>query len=100
MGSRRCSAMKLTTLICLISLGAFLTLVGAKPRASAMASAAQPCFDASCKSDDDCCYDDYFGEQLVCVKIGKLCRPGSMQDRFKLCTRDFGSKCYPKNFNG
>merc|ERR1711962_252708 len=100
MGSHRSSAMKLTTLICLISLGALLTLVGVKPRASAMASTAQPCFDAGCKSDDDCYYDDSFGEQLVCVKIGKLCRPRlSIQDRFKLCTRDFGSKCYPKNYN-
>merc|ERR1712198_294177 len=100
MGSQHSGAMRSATVICLNSLGALLTLVAAKPRASAMASAAQPCFDAGCKSDDDCCYDDSFGEQLVCVKIGKLCRPGSMQDRFKLCTRDFGSKCYPKKFNG
>ena len=63
-------------MICLISIGAILTLVGAKPKARAkesVASPVKPCLEnkeAGCRDHNDCCYDNFYGEQLVCIMIG------------------------------
>merc|ERR1711915_80200 len=78
MGSQLSSAMRLTTAICLILIGAILTLVEAKPRASAkesVASSRKICFEkgeAGCKDNNDCCFDNYYGEPLVCIMIGTI----------------------------